>query len=233
MAKAITHVLTREDFESMRICRAAFALELRVKESAGESLLYGGAELDPAIQLLAESVRALMSRCPTASAIVCRDCLEATLLRALVQMNLGKRRFVLRVPAGSSPKTKLPGLDFLLREARSAGLLQASLHKSARRIKEDGDFSAHLAARWDAQALALTSPSRMSRNGTPIWRPVRLWVTQARALSNLRAMERIIGVILRLSAEEAARPLAVRLARVAGKEVVSKSEWRTARNEAT
>ena len=215
----------------MRVCRAAISLEIRVRTQARATMPSGGAELDPAIPLLSESVRALESRCPTTSAVVCRGCLEATLHAAIVRMSLGGRRFAITASA-RSPRRQFPGLDWLVREAESSGLLSDDLCKRARRIKEDGDFGAHLAARWDASIVGAYERRPGSPDGRPVWRPVRLWVTETEALSNLRAMERILGVVTRRASRVARLSVAEQIARFSKLPIIPKGEWRTTRPEA-
>jgi hypothetical protein len=227
----VHHILTPEDWRRMRVVRAALSIELRVRANARTLLPSAGAELDPAIPLLSEASRALMSSLPTASVVVCRGCLEAALHAALVRMNLGRRRFELKVPAGRPRRNQFPGLEFLLREAESGGLLGEGLCKSARLIKEDGDFGAHLAARRDTSFMSAAEPQRDPATGRATWKPVRLWVSEERALSNLRAMERILGVVTKRAGEVARLPPSGQLARLKGLPIVPRQEWSAPRKE--
>lgn len=203
--KTIEYRLTPEDLQWMQITRRTVGLLVRVMRDARSSLPSGGAELDPALPLFEEATRALMSRCPTSAAVVSRGCLEATLRAALIRMSWGDSGAPPRRPIVRSRRASSPGLEALIDEAKSRGLLSASLHTSARRIKEDGDFGAHLAERWDTQvrySADVTAPT----DGLPRWKPIRLWVTGPRALSNLRALAKIIRVVSRrASAAEATR----------------------------
>lgn len=191
----------------MRITRQTLGLWTSVTQRAESSLPGRGAELDPALPLYSEAARALMSRCPTASAVVARGCLESTLRAALLRMDLVDERISRRIRTSGSRRGSSPGLDALIDAAREGGLLSPSLCGSARRIKEDGDFGAHLAERWDSQVLdsgaRMPTPSDMALK----WKPIRLWISSDRALSNLRALGRILrAVCSRASMAGAKRP---------------------------
>lgn len=223
----ITYELTKQDLRSMRVARVAAGLMQRVMEQTRSSTPSAGAELDPALPLFYEAGRALISRCPTASAVVCRGSLEATLHAAIVRASLGSGRLELRTSPGKSPRNRLPGLDFLLKEAQASGLLNGRLYKSARMIKADGDFGAHLASRWDAQVLTHSPVHETPASGNPTWRPIRLWVTEDRALSNLKVMGQIIEVIVRRVGEVGGLTVEEQAARLARLKVIRRTEWNT------
>jgi len=220
----IEYVLTPEDRRWMRVARAALDIELRVRASLREAPPHVGAQLDPAPPLFFEAARALMSRLPTASVVLCRGCLEATLHAALVRMNLGNRRFALRISPAGSRSGLFPGLAFLLRESVSSGILGASLSRSAWLIKEDGDFSAHLAARRDSGMLTSSVTRRDTLTGLTTWKPVRLWVGESRALSNLRVMERILRRVTQRARDVSALSPAAQILRLSRMPLVPRSE---------